>query len=315
MKAFIFPGQGSQKVGMGKNWYNNYSEAKKIFQEVDEILDEPLSKIIFNGPDDLLTKTENAQPAILTTSIATLEVIKTYKKIDISKYCHATAGHSLGEYTALYSSGSIDLESVVKLVKYRGELMSKSDKSRAGKMSAIIGLDINHLTQLLKDFKHEGICELANDNSNGQVVVSGNKDAVDEFKNFAKKAGAKLTIDLNVSAPFHCSLMNEAANQMKKKLKNISFLSPKPAVYFNVNATPSNENEKFPVFLSQQITSTVKWRQTIESMENESENSTSINKFFEIGPGSVLTGLVKRIVKKSECFSIQNPEDMDNLNK
>ena len=148
MKAFIFPGQGSQIVGMGKIWNDNYSEAKKIFQEVDQILREPLSKIIFEGPEVELTKTENAQPAILTTSIAILEVIKSIKKINISKYCDFTAGHSLGEYTSLYAAGAIDLESVVKLVKYRGKLMSKSDKSGNGRMVAIIGLDINHIKKL-----------------------------------------------------------------------------------------------------------------------------------------------------------------------
>ena len=203
MNSIIFPGQGSQYVGMGYDWYKNYSEAKKIFNETDKILKEPLSNIIFKGPEDFLTKTNNAQPAILVVSIAILEVIKSQKKIDLSNFCQFVAGHSLGEYTALYASGVLDFESVVKLVKCRGELMNKSDKSGKGKMTAIIGLKINEIEKILKDFKKEGVCEIANDNSEGQVVISGNKESVDSFKSIAKNNGAKLVIDLKVSAPFH----------------------------------------------------------------------------------------------------------------
>ena len=187
MNSIIFPGQGSQYVGMGYDWYENYSEAKKIFNEADKILKEPLSNIIFKGPEDLLTKTNNAQPAILIVSIAVLEVIKLQKRIDLNNFCQFTAGHSLGEYTALYASGVLDFESVVRLVKYRGELMNKSDKSGKGKMTAIIGLKINEIEKILKDFKKKGVCEIANDNSEGQVVISGDKESVDLFKSIAKK--------------------------------------------------------------------------------------------------------------------------------
>ena len=310
MKAFIFPGQGSQIVGMGKIWNDNYSEAKKIFQEVDKILCEPLSKIIFEGSEVELTKTENAQPAILTTSIAILEVIKSIKKINISKYCDFTAGHSLGEYTSLYAAGAIDLESVVKLVKYRGKLMSESDKSGNGKMVAIIGLDINHIKKLIKSFKHEGVCELANDNSNGQVVISGDMDAVNLFKEYAKKEGAKLTIDLKVSAPFHCKLMQDAAREMEKELNKIPFFDSNIPIVFNVDALSFYKSRNFPALLSKQIVNTVKWRETILFLEKK-----GVKKIFELGPGNVLAGLVKRITKNIECFSIQNPEDMDNLNE
>lgn len=311
MKAsFIFPGQGSQIVGMGKIWYEKYPKAREIFDNVDEILKEPLSKIIFDGPDNLLTKTENAQPAILTTSIAILEVIKEQKKIHIPEFCHATAGHSLGEYTALYASGSIDLETVVKLVKYRGELMSKSDKSGEGKMTAIIGLDIDRIKEIINNFKHEEVCELGNDNCKGQVVISGNKNAVEEFKIIVKKEGAKLIKDLNVSAPFHCALMGEASDKIKEKLGNISFSKPTPLIYFNVTGRPVNNEKDIPDLLSKQIISTVRWRETILSLDQNS------SRFFEIGPGNVLTGLVKRTIDKNDdkCFSIQFPEDMDNLN-
>ena len=308
MNAFIFPGQGSQIVGMGKHWYDDYIDAKKIFSEVDKILNKPLSKIIFEGPEKELTKTENAQPAILTTSIAMLEVIKSIKKIKTEEFCNFMAGHSLGEYSALYAAGAIDLNTVIKLVQFRGQLMSQSDKSGNGKMAAIIGLNITQIEKLIKNFKHKGICEIANDNSEGQIVISGNMDAVDLFKEFAKKEGAKLTIDLKVSAPFHCALMQDAANKMKKKLNEVSFSDSNIPVIFNVNASSCCLSDKFAFFLSEQIVSTVKWRETIMNMEKH-----GVTKVFEIGPGNVLIGLVKRITKNIQCFSIQNPEDMDNL--
>ena len=308
MNSIIFPGQGSQYVGMGYDWYKNYSEAKKIFNETDKILKEPLSNIIFKGPEDFLTKTNNAQPAILVVSIAILEVIKSQKKIDLSNFCQFVAGHSLGEYTALYASGVLDFESVVKLVKYRGELMNKSDKSGKGKMTAIIGLKINEIEKILKDFKKEGVCEIANDNSEGQVVISGNKESVDSFKSIAKNNGAKLVIDLKVSAPFHCKLMEEAAIKMDTEINKISFNQCKIPVISNVKAIPCKNSLEFKSLLSQQITKTVKWRESIILMEN-----SGVKKILEIGPGNVLGGLVKRITKNIECFSIQNPEDMDTL--
>ena len=308
MNSIIFPGQGSQYVGMGKSWYENFEEAKKVYDEADKILNEPLSDIIFNGPEEELTKTNNAQPAILLSSIALLEVIKSQKKIELSNFCEFLAGHSLGEYTALYASGVLDFESVLKLVKHRGNLMSKSDKSGEGKMAAIIGLKIGEIEKIFKDFKEEGVCEIANDNSEGQVVISGNREAVDSFKSIAKKCGAKLTIDLNVSAPFHCKLMEDAAVKMNSEINKTSFNQFKIPVISNVKAVPSKNDSEFKSLLSEQITKTVKWRETILFMENK-----GVKKIFEIGPGNVLSGLVKRITKNIECFSIQNPEDMDNL--
>tara|TARA_B100000029_G_scaffold516355_2_gene629057 strand:- start:3056 stop:3985 length:930 start_codon:yes stop_codon:yes gene_type:complete len=309
MKSIIFPGQGSQYVGMCKNWYDNYIEAKKVFEEADKVLKEPLSDLIFNGPEENLIKTNNAQPAILISSIAILETIKRHKKIDLYNFCEFVAGHSLGEYTALYASGVLDFNSVVKLVKIRGNLMSKSDKSGKGKMAAIIGLKINDVYKMLKDFKNDEICEIANDNSDGQVVISGNKNAVDSFKLIAKENGAKLTVDLKVSAPFHCKLMNEAALKMSEEINKVSFNECKIPIITNVNATSSNISSDFKSLLSKQITMTVKWRETILYMEQK-----GIKRIYEIGPGNVLTGLVKRTTNNIECFSIQNPDDMDNLN-
>ena len=308
MNSIVFPGQGSQYVGMCKNWYENFDEAKKIFNEADKILNEPLSKIIFQGPEEDLIKTNNAQPAILVSSIALLEVIKSQKKIDLVKFCKFLAGHSLGEYTALYASGALDFQSVVKLVKLRGTLMSKSDKTGEGKMAAIIGLKISEIETMLKDFKKDRICEIANDNSEGQIVISGHKNAVDVFKTMAKERGAKLTIDLKVSAPFHSKLMENAAIKMNTEINKTSFNQFNIPIISNVKAIPCDNGLEFKSLLSQQITMTVKWRETILFMENE-----GVKKVFEIGPGNVLSGLIKRITKNIECFSIQNPEDMDNL--
>ena len=308
MNSIVFPGQGSQYVGMCKNWYENFDEAKRVFNEADEILNEPLSNIIFQGPEEDLTKTNNAQPAILVSSIALLEVIKSQKEIDLNNFCKFLAGHSLGEYTALYASEALDFQSVLKLVKHRGILMSKSDKTGKGKMAAIIGLKLSEIEKILKDIKEEGVCEIANDNSEGQVVISGHKEAVDLFKYTAKNCGAKLTIDLKVSAPFHCKLMEDAAKKMKAEINKTSFNQFKVPIISNVKAIPCDNGLEFKSLLSQQITMTVKWRETILFMENE-----GVKRIFEIGPGNVLSGLVKRITKNIECFSIQNPEDMDNL--
>jgi len=308
MNSIIFPGQGSQYVGMCKNWYENFEEVKKVFDQADKILNEPLSDIVFNGPEEELTKTNNAQPAILISSIAILEVIKSQKKIELSNFCKFLAGHSLGEYTALYASGVLDFESVLKLVKLRGNLMSKSDKSGEGKMAAIIGLKISEIEKMLKDFDEDGVCEIANDNSEGQVVISGDKVSVNSFKSIAKNCGAKLTIDLNVSAPFHCKLMEEAAIKMNSEINKTSFNEFKIPVISNVKAIPCINVSEFKSLLSQQITMTVKWRETILFMENK-----GVKRIFEVGPGNVLSGLVKRITKDIECFSIQNPDDMDNL--
>tara|TARA_B100001179_G_scaffold218628_1_gene191531 strand:+ start:88 stop:1017 length:930 start_codon:yes stop_codon:yes gene_type:complete len=308
MNSIIFPGQGSQYVGMCKNWYENFEEVKKVFDQADKILNEPLSDIVFNGPEEELTKTNNAQPAILISSIAILEVIKSQKKIELSNFCKFLAGHSLGEYTALYASGVLDFESVLKLVKLRGNLMSKSDKSGEGKMAAIIGLKISEIEKMLKDFDEDGVCEIANDNSEGQVVISGDKVSVNSFKSIAKNCGAKLTIDLNVSAPFHCKLMEEAAIKINSEINKTSFNEFKIPVISNVKAIPCINVSEFKSLLSQQITMTVKWRETILFMENK-----GVKRIFEVGPGKVLSGLVKRITKNIECFSIQNPDDMDNL--
>ena len=308
MNSIVFPGQGSQYVGMCKNWYENFDEAKRVFNEADKILNEPLSNIIFQGPEEDLTKTNNAQPAILVSSIALLEVIKSQKKIDLNNFCKFLAGHSLGEYTALYASEALDFQSVLKLVKHRGVLMSKSDKTGKGKMAAIIGLKISEIEKILKDIKEGGVCEIANDNSEGQVVISGHKEAVDSFKSIAKNYGAKLTIDLKVSAPFHSKLMSDAATKMNTEINKISFNQFKVPIVSNVKAIPCINGLEFKSLLSQQITMTVKWRETILFMENK-----GVKKIFEIGPGNVLSGLIKRITKNIECFSIQNPEDMDNL--
>ena len=303
----IFPGQGSQTVGMGLDLYQNHKRAREVFDEVDEALNFRLSKIIFEGPDESLKLTVNTQPAIMATSLAVIKVLEDELKKDISSFSEVVLGHSLGEYSALCSINSISISETAKILQLRGKAMQESVGGIETKMVAVIGLDIVDLETELRKFtlnKNE-VCEIANDNCPGQIILSGTRNAVEEFSTILKKIGARSVIDLNVSAPFHCSLMNEASKIMKKVLEGTDLKNLNTKFISNVNAKFENDTNKIKSLLIDQISSRVRWRESILLAENNGP------KFFvEVGNGKVLSGMNKRISKN---ISSQNLTDMKSI--
>ena len=307
MKAIIFPGQGSQKSGMASEFHSNFKIVKEIFERIDEALNFGLSKIILNGSDDDLKKTEITQPAILSTSFAIYSVLKQEFNFDLTKAKYF-AGHSLGEYSALVASESLKLEDGVKLVHERGKLMQAAVPEGKGAMLAVMGLNINDLKLLLKKFDiKNGICEIANDNSVGQIILSGDKKSLVNFSSNLKQE-KKRSIFLPVSAPFHCSLMKPAAEEMKVFLQKTNFNNPNSQIISNVTALPLSKDGNIKELLYKQIFSQVRWRETVEYMINN-----DINEFIEIGPGKVLSGLVKRTNDKVLTRSLTKIDDIKNI--
>ena len=307
MKAILFPGQGSQKKGMANEFQSNFKIVKEIFERSAEALKFNLSKVILNGSDEDLKKTEITQPAILTTSFAIFSVLKKEFNFDLSKIKYL-AGHSLGEYSALVASGSLSLEDGVALVHERGKLMQTAVPEGKGAMLAVMGLDNKELNSLITEFdKKTGVCEIANDNSPGQIILSGTKESLIAFSDILK-IKKKRSIFLPVSAPFHCSLMKTAAESMKSFLQETDFQNPSVKLISNVTALPMEKAADIKNLLYKQIFSPVRWRETVEFMI---ENDT--NDFIEIGPGKVLSGLVKRINDKVLTKSITKVDDIKNL--
>ena len=306
MSALLFPGQGSQIVGMGSEFYNNFDIVKKIFKDADEKLNYSISKLILNGPEDQLQLTQNTQPSILTVSFSIFKVLKEEFNFDFNTFNYF-AGHSLGEYSALVCSESLKFEDALYLLYERGKAMQEAVPVGKGSMLAILGAKIKDISDLLNSFKEKGVCEIANDNADGQVIVSGDKDSVVSFQSLLKEKKIK-SIPLKVSAPFHCSLMKSAADKMRDKIKNTNFRSPTHSILSNVTAKIEKNPENIKKLLIDQIFSTVKWRETIINISNE-----GVSNFVEIGPGKVLTGMVKRTVKNVNCFSINSIDDIKNL--
>ena len=307
MKAIIFPGQGSQKAGMASEFYSNFKIVKEIFEKADDALKFSLSKIILNGSDVDLKKTEITQPAILMTSFAIFSVLKQEFNFDLSKIKYI-AGHSLGEYSALVAAESLRLEDGVNLVHERGKLMQAAVPEDKGAMLAVMGSSKEELDTLINKFdKKKGICEIANDNSPGQVILSGTKETLVDF-NENLKVEKKRSIFLPVSAPFHCSLMKPAAENMKKFLQKTVFKTPSLQLISNVTALPVENDGDIKELLYKQIFSQVRWRETVEFM-----TKNDINDFIEIGPGKVLSGLVKRTNAKVLTRSITEIDDIKNL--
>ena len=307
MNALLFPGQGSQVVGMGLEFYSNFELVRKIFKQADEKLNYSISKLILEGPESELQLTKNTQPAILTVSYSIFKVLKDEFNFDLSSF-KFFAGHSLGEYSALVCSGSLDFDDALYLLHERGKAMQEAVPVGKGSMIAILGMKTDELINLLKiKSKNSGVCEIANDNADGQIIVSGSKEAVGFFQGFLKEKKIK-SIPLKVSAPFHCSLMKPAAEIMKEKIAKTKFVQPSFKIINNVTAEPESDPSKIKNLLVDQIFSTVKWRQSIIKMSQK-----GVKNFIEIGPGKVLTGMVKRTLKDANSFSINSITDIKNF--
>tara|TARA_Y100001970_G_C14186431_1_gene832878 strand:- start:716 stop:1645 length:930 start_codon:yes stop_codon:yes gene_type:complete len=308
MKAIVFPGQGSQSVGMGSDLFNNFDLVKKIFKEVDEKLKFNISKLILDGPESDLKLTQNTQPAIFTISYSIYKLIKEEFGIEITNDVKYFAGHSLGEYSALASSGSLNFLDGIYLLHERGKAMQEAVPSGAGMMLAVMGVKLNELQHYIDKVKSEkGVCEIANDNSDNQIILSGDKDSMNNIYKILKN-DKKRSIFLPVSAPFHCSLMKSASEKMKDKINNTNFKNPNIFLVSNVTAKPSNDFNEIKSLLVQQIYSKVRWRESINFMINQ-----GVNEFIEIGPGKVLSGLIKRISDKVSTKSINTMEDIKSL--
>lgn len=293
--AFVFPGQGSQAVGMGKDLYDSFDDVKAVFEQADARLSESLSKLIFEGPQDQLTLTINAQPALLTTSIA---LLKRFQQSGIK--ADFMAGHSLGEYTALVAAGSIPFEDGVFTVRKRGEFMEEAVPNGQGKMAAVLGMDREALKEATDEVTAKGnIVQLANINSPGQIVISGTAQGVLEASELAKTKGAKRVIPLEVSGPFHSILMKPAATKLQEVLDSISIQKAQVPVISNVTASPMDEPEEIKQRLLEQLYSPVLWEDSVKRMME-----LGVDTFIEIGPGKVLAGLIKKIDRKSQVFSV-----------
>ena len=304
MRSVLFPGQGSQYVGMGLDFYEKFDSVKKIFSIVDETLGFSLSNIILNGPEEKLKLTKNTQPAIMTIGVCIFNVLNQEFGLNLNN-AKFFAGHSLGEYTALVCAGSLTIEKAAYLLYERGKSMQEAVPPGQGAMTAILGMSINEIENEIKLLPKGEICEIANDNSNAQVVVSGTKKVI-EILNENLKKKRKKSIVLPVSAPFHCSLMKKAQDKMIKKIENTNFLTPKPGIISNVTAKEENDTKQIKTLLVDQIISKVRWRESVDYMIKN-----GVNEFIEIGPGKVLSGLVKKINKD---VKITNINMLDNIN-
>ena len=306
MFSVIFPGQGSQSVGMTKELYDKYDYIKELFKSADDTLGYSISKIILEGPKENLDLTENTQPAIFLASYSIFEMIKKESNFNLDKAKYF-AGHSLGEYSALALSGSLNFQDAIKLLNERGRAMQASVPKGTGGMIAVLGVDIKEINNLLEDNKENCKCYIANDNSNGQIVLSGLNQDIDKFIDILKARKIK-NIKLPVSAPFHCKLMDKATSIMSNKINNTKFEKPKNPIISNVTGQETHQVEKIKDLLIKQIESPVRWRESVIYMIKN-----GVSNFIEIGPGKVLSGLVKRIDKTVNVNTINKLEDLNDI--
>jgi [acyl-carrier-protein] S-malonyltransferase len=305
-RAFTFPGQGSQAVGMGKDLAETYPEARAVFDEVDQALAQNLARIMFEGPDETLRLTENAQPALMAVSIAVVRVLEA-RGITLKDHAAFVAGHSLGEYSALCAAGVFSLSDTAKLLRIRGQAMQQAVPVGQGAMAAILGLDLPAVLEVASEAAQGEICGVANDNAPGQVVVSGHKAAVERAMEIAKTKGAKRALALPVSAPFHCALMRPAADAMAEALDRVEMKAPVVSVVANVLARPITEPADIRQRLVEQVTGMVRWTESVGWLAGEG----GITELVELGYGKVLSGLAKRIAPDAATASIGTPADID----
>ncbi|WP_242914121.1 ACP S-malonyltransferase [Brevundimonas pishanensis] len=305
--ALLFPGQGSQSVGMGVALAEAFASAREVFAEVDDALNQKLSALMKDGPEGDLTLTENAQPALMAVSVATARVLKNEFGVDVSSAAFV-AGHSLGEYSALAAAGSISLADTARLLKLRGQAMQRAVPVGKGAMASLIGpkTDLALAEEAAKAGSAAGVCVVANDNNKGNVVISGDKAAVDLAIEKAKELGAR-AIPLNVSAPFHCPLMAPAADEMAAALADAKIVAPSAPVVANITARPEVDPETIRRLLVEQVTGRVRWRESMEWMATEG----GVTRFVEVGAGKVLTGMAKRIAADAEALALNTPEELE----
>jgi [acyl-carrier-protein] S-malonyltransferase len=304
--AFIFPGQGSQSVGMGKSLADAFPSARAVFEEVDDVLGQKLTSIMWDGPEDELKLTSNTQPALMACSVAAMAALKSEFDIDVASAKYV-AGHSLGEYSALCAAGSLSLADTARLLRLRGDAMQAAVPVGAGAMCALLGASVEDAEAAASEGSKHGICQIANDNATGQIVLSGEVAAVEAAAQFARDAGVKKAVILPVSAPFHCDMMAPAADAMRDALADTTILPPQVPVVNNVTARPTSDAEQIMYDLVSQVTGRVRWRESIEWMAGESDIET----FAEPGCGKVLTQMLKRIVKGVNGTALNSPESLE----
>jgi [acyl-carrier-protein] S-malonyltransferase len=305
-RAFVFPGQGSQDVGMGKALADAFPAARAVFDEVDDALGEKFSALIWEGPKEALTLTENAQPALMAVSMAVMRVLEREKGFSLADKVKFVAGHSLGEYSALAAAGAFSLADAARLLRLRGLAMQKAVPVGVGAMAALLGVGVDVAEKVAAEASQGDVCQVANDNEPTQVVLSGHKTAIDRVAEIGKKFGVRRAVPLPVSAPFHCTLMQPAADAMAEALAKVTVHAPIVPVVANVLAKPISDPEEIKKRLVEQVTGTVRWRECVAVMAAD-----GVTDFYEIGAGKVLAGLVKRTAQSANAMSLGTPADID----